>query len=302
MSRLKLVAIVGPTMAGKSDLGIKLATEFSGAIISADSRAVYEGLDVGTNKPTVDHPSERLADHWKISDIDHYGFDLVKPGDHFTVKDFQAYAQARIAEITARDQVPFLVGGSSLYATAVIDQFDFANGLIDTSFPNLSIDQILAELKKIDPGLLKSVDQANRRRLEPLLALARQGKRPIASRSSQGMDKLLLVVYREREILYERSDKQIKKWLSLGLVNEVEKLRHKLNDQDFKQLGLVYYLTWQYLNKLYTREEYLTKLKFGLHGLIRRQLTWWRRRPDAHWVSSYNESKGLVAQFLGEDC
>ncbi|MCA9388929.1 tRNA (adenosine(37)-N6)-dimethylallyltransferase MiaA [Candidatus Berkelbacteria bacterium] len=299
---VKLVVVTGPTMAGKTELGIQLAKEFNGAIISADSRAIYKGLDIGTNKPTFNQQAEQRFDYYVIKEVRHYGLDIVEPIQDFTVKDFKDLADQKINEISDLGQVPMLVGGSGLYVEAVIDRFDFAGQVIvDNVIKNLPIAQLIKRIEAIDPQLIQGIDLKNRRRLEPILARAQAGSMP---KSGQALrpNTLLLVVDRPRQELYERSDRQVDNWLKWGLLDEVARIAPRISDSDFKQLGLVYYLSWQYLEGKFSKNDFITKLKFGLHGLIRRQLTWWRRRPDARWVSGYTDSKDIIDKFLGVSC
>jgi tRNA dimethylallyltransferase len=111
----KVIVIVGPTASGKTGLGIELAEEFGGEIISADSRAVYKHMNIGTAKPTLDEQSK--APHW--------GVDLVEPDVRFTTYDFQQYALEKIADIRARGKVPFVVGGTGLYVDSLIFDYKF---------------------------------------------------------------------------------------------------------------------------------------------------------------------------------
>ena len=112
---LPLIVIVGPTASGKTGLSIKLAKKFNGEIISADSRAIYRGLDIGTAKPSIE---ERQG-------VVHWGIDLVNPGEYYTAADFKRYADAKIDDIRSREYLPILVGGSGLYIDAVLFNFEF---------------------------------------------------------------------------------------------------------------------------------------------------------------------------------
>jgi tRNA dimethylallyltransferase len=118
----KIVVIVGATASGKTGLGVRLAKKWNGEVISADSRAIYEGMDIGTAKPTVEE-QERVR---------HWGLDLVKPDERFTVADFQEYASEKIDEIRSRGKQPFVVGGTGLYVDALIYDYQFNNVVKNT--------------------------------------------------------------------------------------------------------------------------------------------------------------------------
>ncbi|MDR0591330.1 MAG: tRNA (adenosine(37)-N6)-dimethylallyltransferase MiaA [Candidatus Nomurabacteria bacterium] len=120
-SKAPVVAIVGPTASGKTSLAIDLASQFNGEIISADSRAIYRYMDIGTAKPT---PEEQAR-------VKHWGIDLVEPGERFTVHDFKEYALGKIADIRARGKQPFVVGGTGLYVDALIYDYQFGKNYND---------------------------------------------------------------------------------------------------------------------------------------------------------------------------
>ena len=114
---LPLIAIVGPTASGKTALAIRLASQFGGEVVCADSRTIYKGLAVGTAKPT--QVEQSMVPHW--------GIDLVEPGEYFTVADFKEYTRQKIREIRGCGNIPFLVGGTGLYVDSVIFDFSFAS-------------------------------------------------------------------------------------------------------------------------------------------------------------------------------
>ncbi len=129
MSRQKLIVIIGPTASGKTSLGIEIAKQFNGEIISADSRAVYSGMHIGTAKPLKDVE----GDLYIVEGIRHYGFDLVNPDEHFHALDFKKYAQDKIHEIASEGKLPIIVGGTGLYISGVIDNFNFEGGSVGES-------------------------------------------------------------------------------------------------------------------------------------------------------------------------
>ena len=112
---MQTIIILGPTGSGKTGVSIKIAKKIGGEIISADSRAIYKGMDIGTAKPTEE----------EMSGIPHYGLDLVEPGERFTVADWKAYTEEKIKDIKARGKVPIIVGGTGLYIDALIYDYQF---------------------------------------------------------------------------------------------------------------------------------------------------------------------------------
>lgn len=129
MNKQKLIVIVGQTASGKTSLGIEIANKFNGEIISADSRAIYREMNIGTAKPLMDIE----GDLYIVEGIRHYGFDLVNPDEHFHALDFKKYAQDKIQEIASEGKLPIIVGGTGLYISGVIDNFDFEGGSVSES-------------------------------------------------------------------------------------------------------------------------------------------------------------------------
>lgn len=122
MPRNRVVVIVGPTASGKTSVSIEIAKALNGEIISADSRAIYKGMDLGTAKPSVEEQAG----------VPHWGIDLVEPGERFTVADFKAYAEQKIAEIRERGKLPMVVGGTGLYVDALVYDYQFGETVKDS--------------------------------------------------------------------------------------------------------------------------------------------------------------------------
>ncbi|EKD47293.1 MAG: tRNA delta(2)-isopentenylpyrophosphate transferase [uncultured bacterium] len=138
MKYQKLIVIVGPTASGKTSLGIEVARKSNGEIISADSRAIYREMNIGTAKPVGQNPDYRIqttepriqiSGQHLVDEIVHYGFDLVNPDEHFQAFDFKKFAESKIDDIAGRGKVPIVVGGTGLYISGLVDNFDFEGGV-----------------------------------------------------------------------------------------------------------------------------------------------------------------------------
>ena len=164
-----LIVIVGPTASGKSALSLRIAQQFDGEIICADSRTIYTGMDIGTAKPSK--ADQALVRNWLL--------DQVEPGKPYSVAEFQAAAKAAVEDIRSRGKLPILVGGSGLYIDAFIYDYQLGSQAADGERQRLnalSLEQLQAELQQVDPAEYQNVDLNNKRRL--IRAIERAGERP----------------------------------------------------------------------------------------------------------------------------
>ncbi len=284
--RIPLLAVVGPTATGKTGLAIDLALRLQGEIVSADSRQLYQGMDIGTAKPT---PEERAR-------VPHHLLDIITPETPYTLTQYQADAQAAIAGIAARGHLPLLVGGTGLYIRAVVD-----NLAIPEVPPNWELRRDLeaqaaregaaalhARLATLDPASAASIDPANVRRViralevclvtgQPFSSL--QGARPSPYRA------LLLGLTCDRALLYARADRRVDAMLAAGLVDEVRALAARGYDWRLPAMtSLGYGEIGAYLRGETSLEEAITRLKFNTHSYIRRQYSWFRPDARIHWL------------------
>jgi tRNA dimethylallyltransferase len=283
-----LIVILGPTASGKSALGISLAQRFHGEIVSADSRQVYRGLDIGTAKVT---PAEKAL-------VPHHLLDIVEPDEVYTVSQFQQAASTAIADILQRGHQPFLVGGSPHYIQTVVDHFD-----IPTVPPQLDLraqlevrplSDLLAQLAELDPQCVETIDRKNPRRVIRALEVCLVTGKPFSQQ--QGVSKplyrcLLLGLHWPRELLYQRIDSRIDERLQQGLVQEVQhQLVLGLSHERLDALGLEYRFVSRWLRGEFASEaEMVQRLKYASHDFVRRQLSWFRRDQRIVWLDGNTE-------------
>jgi tRNA dimethylallyltransferase len=171
---LPLIVILGPTASGKSNLAIKLAKKFNGEIISADSRQIYQEMDIGTAKITKE----------EMSGIPHYLIDIVKPDQEFTLAQYKKLAVKIIKDVQKRGKLPFLVGGTGLYIQAVVDNLEIPqvkpNKKLRNKLEKLTNQELLNQLKKLDPLSAVSIDPNNKRRLIRALEVCLIAKKPFS--------------------------------------------------------------------------------------------------------------------------
>ncbi|MEW5717381.1 MAG: tRNA (adenosine(37)-N6)-dimethylallyltransferase MiaA [Chloroflexota bacterium] len=296
-----LIAIVGPTAVGKSALGLRLAQEFRGEIISADSRQVYRGMDIGTAKPSA--AEQRLAPHHLI--------DLVNPNEPFTLAEYQRLAYAAIAHIHARGNVPFLVGGTGLYVRAVLEGLT-----IPRVAPNVERraelereDALIlyARLQQQDPLAASKIDPRNKRRVIRALEVCEAAGRPISE-----LQKLNAPNYRvlrigltmPRDKIYERINARVDQMIADGLIEEVRALLAHGYSADLPAMsGLGYRQIAAYLNGKCAREEAIHVLKRDTRRFVHHQYCWFRLDdPRIQWYNLAEpcdiEIHALVTRFL----
>ena len=292
----KLIVIEGTNASGKSSLGVELAARFCGEIVSADSRQVFERLDLGSGKIT---PEE-------MKGVPHHLLNVRKPGEFFSMADFQRLSYEAIDGILARDHVPFLVGGTGLYVDAVADGYVLSEKATDLA--------LRAELETYDtPALYRmlqekipdtDVDPKNRHRVMRMLEkLAAGDDRPAGKEPRYTL--LKLGVTWPREILKQRIDERLEKRLRAGMVDEVRAmLEEGVSEEFLVKLGLEYkYLTW-YLTGKIGYEQMVEELGNAIKRFAKRQMTWFRRDPRIRWLDMagdpVEEASGLIREFLTE--
>lgn len=269
-----LVLIVGPTASGKTGLGIKLAKRYNGEIISADSRAIYRDLSVGTAKPT---PEEQDGIH-------HWGIDLVEPGERFTASDFQQYTNKKVAEIRARGHVPIIVGGTGLYVDAVVYDFEFPAEANDIerreSLMALSLGELYEYCSRNNIPLPEN-EKNKRYVVNNILRNGRDLKR------KHELDKNTIVVgiSTERDILRSRIEKRAAAIFQDGVIEEAQNAAAKYGWNNEAMTGNIYPLIHDYLDGKLTMDGLEQKFIVRDWQLAKRQLTWLKRNEHIYWAS-----------------
>ncbi len=267
-NQLKLIAIVGPTAAGKTRLAVALAKQFNGELVSADSRQVYEQLNIGSGKEgesrqnTISTLADRYPSLHYIDDIPQWLIDIVPPTVNFTVAEYQERAYAVIADIHKRGKLPLLVGGTGLYVTAVLEGYQFKTGLA-------------------------------RQSLNPRHAAGK------ADKQAPDWQTLTLGIDLPKAVLYQKIDQRLDHRLTLGLVTEGQRLiENGVSQARLREFGLEYRFLADYLIGAVSYETGVERLKQAIHQFARRQMTWFRHHGSVRWISSDQAAKQLVQDFL----
>lgn len=287
MERIPVIVIVGPTAAGKTALSVALAKRLDGEIISADSMQIYRGMDIATAKPT---PEERQG-------IEHHLMDFLPPEESYSVAAFVRDARAAAEDIVSRGKLPIVAGGTGLYTDALIRNTVFEEEPDHTELRLLLQERLqqegsaalYAELSAVDPAYAATLDPNNTVRVIRALEIWRlTGETPTARRqravsAPSDFDALWIGVgFRNRELLYDRIARRVHAMLDAGLVEEARRYLSSAGSTAAQAIG--YKELAPYLNGETSLEEATERLIRATRRYAKRQLTWFCRNPDIHWI------------------
>jgi len=301
IKKKKLLVILGPTASGKSDLAIKIAKKFNGEVISADSRQVYKGMDLGTGKVEKDQQKSKF---YYSENIRHHLLDIIKPTQYFSVYNYQKLALKAIKDILKRKKLPILCGGTGFYISSVIENWQFTKIKPDwklrKSLEQLSNEELLKQLEKIDPERAKEIDPKNKRRIIRALEIAfKLGKVPKLIKKPLKMDILILGIKKEKEELKELIKKRLEKRLEKGMIEEVKRLKKEgVPSSKLESFGLEYRWINRFLEKKISYEEMIKSLYKEILKYAKRQMTWFKKMKNVFWIKTEKEAYRLVKDWL----
>ena len=277
----KIIVIVGPTASGKSDLSVKIAKEKNGEIISADSRQVYKGLDIGSGKITKR----------EMRGVPHFLLDIANPKKVFTVADFKRLGQKAIDDILSRGKVPVIVGGTGFYIDALVFDMDIPevppNKILREKLEKKTIEELFSKLEKLDSERASEIDSQNKVRLVRALEIVDAlGKIPKANKTEK-YDAEWIGIDWSNEVLKERIHTRLLKRIKSGMIKEVENLHAKgLSYKRMESLGLEYRYMARFLKKEITREQMISELETKIWQYAKRQRMWFKRNKDVKWIKN----------------
>lgn len=299
----KILLILGTTASGKTNLGVKLAKKLSGEIISADSRQVYRGMDIGTGKDLKEYGSGQTK-------VPYHLIDIVEPEEKFDLAKYQKKALLAIKDILSRGKLPIIVGGSGLYLQALVDNYKLAavkpNLARRLEIEKLSLEETfkrIAELKPDFAARLNNSDRHNHRRLGRYLEIIESGKAAKVGKRETPYDFLLLGVSWPDDILRERIKARLNERLTAeDLVAEVERLNAAgLSWQRLKSFGLEYKFISQYLLDELDYEAMVDKLSTAIYRFAKRQKTWFKRWEKQgrkiNWVNDFDAALKEISSW-----
>lgn len=299
----KLWVIGGPTASGKTALSVLLAKQADGVIISADSMQVYRGMDIGTAKPDME---ERGG-------IPHELLDVLDPWEDCSVVRYQKLAFGAIDRALQNNKQPILVGGTGLYIDAVAQNTVFSEISSDlqkreelTAFAKVHGNRALWErLREIDPASAQRLHENDLRRIVRAIEVYETTGETISVHQERShalspkYDVRMVGLSWERETLYRRIDRRVDEMMEKGLLDEVKKLREAGIDKDTTAMqGIGYKEISEALDGKMTLPEAVELIKQGSRRYAKRQLTWFRRTPNLHWI----EMEGKTLQDAAEEC
>ena len=293
----KLVVILGTNASGKSDLGIRLAKLFGGEIVSADSRQVYRGLDLGTGKIT---PAQAAT-------VRHHMIDVADVAESYSLAQYQRAAYSALDAISSAGKLPFLVGGTGLYINAIVQGYQLVevppNDPLRAELESLSLAQLVERLERADPNAAIRIDKSNPRRLIRAIEIASAGYADSASRkNSPRYHCLQLGLAWPREILVERIEKRLQERLDQGMIDEVVALRSSgVSDIRLDKLGLEYRYIARFLRgELGALDDLRTELGIAIRQFAKEQLTWFKRDSRIIWLDPFKDPFREAVQRIRE--
>lgn len=330
----KLIAIVGPTASGKSELAVKLAKKFSGEIISADSRQVYRELDIGTGKVVgrwiklkAPRPSRGEAGGEQKStlvpslgrkklktetqnlkvfaykSVIHHCIDFVPPSKSFSAAEFKKCAEAAIQDIADQGKLPILVGGTGFWIDTVAHNLNIPtvppNPNLRKKLTTKTAAELVAILKKLDPARAKTVEPKNPRRLIRAIEIARALGFVPKLKKRKAYNVLWLGLKSPQQTLHRNIKRRVRKMLDCGLAAETKKLlHHRLTKKRISELGFEYRSALLFLEKKVSRRHLEKALVRDTLKYARRQAVWFKRNRAIHWLATKKEADELLQKFL----
>jgi tRNA dimethylallyltransferase len=328
----KIIIVVGPTASGKSDLAIRLAKKYGGETISADSRQVYRGMDIGTGKVLKDktlpvvlkfkNKRSKLGKNEYYSEgIKHYLIDVANPKRIFTADDFRKLGQKSLSNIVNRYKLPIICGGTGFYIDSLLSINLPApvppDPKLRAKLEKWAPEELFTKLLEIDPRRAKTIDRHNKRRLIRAIEIVLTTGKPVPAHTSQATDynTLWLGINFPKEILAKRIEKRLNTRISMGMFGEVWKLHKEgLSWKRMYDLGLEYryasiYLRRQFpisnskfpiIEKNFRNSEEYNKLLSEIIKYSKRQMTWFKRNKEIIWIEDNREAEKLVKDFLNK--
>lgn len=297
--KFNLITILGPTATGKTKLAVQLADYFDGEIISADSRQVYRGMNIGTGKDLSEY-------NINGKQIPYHLIDVIDPTEEFDLYKFQQLFYNSFEEISRRNQLPFLVGGTGMYLSSILQNYnlskaDFKNA--EQEYSSFSNEELRATIKELNPGLHNTTDLTDRNRILKAIAVSKAKQNETDQIKIKSLN---IGVSLSREEIKKRITVRLKKRLDEeGMVDEVKSLMDSgISYDKLIFFGLEYKFIAQYLKGELNKNDMFQKLNSAIHAFAKRQMTWFRKMEREgvviNWIdgADYNKAKQLIEKYI----
>ncbi len=310
MSGIKTVFITGPTASGKTALSVRLAKEFGGEIVSADSMQIYRGIHIASAAP----------DEEEKCGVPHHMLEFLEPENEFSVADYTKAARKIIKDINSRGRLPIVVGGTGLYINALADNTAFitekADGMLrdrlEKRFDSIGGMAMLKELEAIDPVSAAKLHPNDRKRIVRALEVysltgeTKTRQNELSKTGEKIINPLFIgITYKDRQRLYDRINLRVDKMLENGLLNEAEAALNRSGGGAFQAIG--HKELAGYINGECTLDEAAKRLKMQTRRYAKRQLTWFNKNERIHWLypdenaDIFAAVAALINKFLSEE-
>lgn len=295
MSDRKILILAGPTAVGKTEYSLELAKKLDGEIVSADSMQLYKFMDIGSAKPTKEEMARAV----------HHMVDEIDPREEFSVFMYNEMAKKAIEDIFSRGKTPIISGGTGLYVNSLIYEMDFSampdnkeyRKQLEDMAKTKGNDLLHAMLKEKDPKAAERIHPNNVKKVIRALEMLEEGQERVREFSesfvkTKDYDYCLIGLCRDREELYDRINKRVDILFDMGLLEEIESLdKMGLTEEHISMKGIGYKEVFGYLRGEYDLDEAVYLVKRNTRHYAKRQMTWFRRYEDMHWVDLSLRSK-----------
>ena len=302
MKKPNVIVICGPTASGKTALSINLAKKINGEIVSADSMQIYEDMDIGTAKPSIE----------EMDGVKHYLIGNVSPTIRYSVANYKRDALKAISEIIEKGKTPIIVGGTGLYVDSLVYGIDYDDIEVDLNYRNelekiaeeQGLEYLYNKALEIDSDAMEKISPNDKKRIFRVLEIYNatgktKTEQEIESRKKENpYNYIVFAINMDREKLYERINLRVDKMLEQGLIEEVKKLIEKYDELPTAIQGLGYKEVVQYLNNEITYEEMVEKIKQETRRYAKRQLTWFRRNKEITWINGLDDIQNNIDIIL----
>ena len=315
----KLIVLLGQTATGKSDLAIRLAKKFNGEIVSADSRQIYKKMNIGTAKPFQNQmpANEKLKEKQTframdesqnslfVCDINHHLIDVIYPNEEFNAAIYKKIAIKKIKKIQKKNKLPFLVGGTGLYISAIVENINLPsvapNAKIREELNKKSTEELFLIFKKLDPKGANVIESKNKRRLIRAIEVCRETGKPFwrqRKKEKPLFDILQIGIKLPKEELDKKIEKRVDQMLKLGLEKEIKNLVKKYGFK-IPSMQTIGYQEWQkYFENKIDKKEVKKLIILHTKQFARRQMTWFKRDNKINWIEKQKEAEELITSFL----